>query len=73
MVYGPRSLTLNGVSCSSCMESSRGPDHPVDFSPIKAIRFIARQLTNKKPTEADYVVAVLQDSYNREIFPSTAV
>lgn len=60
MVNCATSLTLNGVSCSSCVESSRGPDHRVDFSPIKAIKLIVRQLTNKKPTVADYVVVVLQ-------------
>lgn len=65
MVNSAMSLTLNGVSCSSCMKSSRGPDHPVDFSPIKAIRLIVHQLTNKKPTVADFVVVVLQGSYNR--------
>ena len=69
MVYEPASVILNGVCCGPCMESSRGPDHPVDFSPIKAISFIAHQLTNKKPTVADCVVALLQEGYDRETLP----
>lgn len=69
MVNSARSLTLNGVSCSACMKSSRGPHHPVDFSPIKAIRLIVRELTNKESTEADYVVVVLQGRYNTAILP----
>lgn len=73
MVNSATGLTLNGVSCSSCMESSRGPDHHVDFSPIKAIKLIVRQLTNKKPTVADYVVAVLQGWLQRSDISSTTV
>ena len=69
MVNSAVSSSFNGGSCSSCVESSRGPDHPVDFSPLKAISFIVHQLTNKKPTVADYVVVVLQDGYNRAILP----
>lgn len=69
MVKSAVSLTLNGVSCSSCMKSPRGPDHPVDFSPRKAIRLIVCELTNKNPTEADYVVGMLQGGSNRVILP----
>lgn len=65
IVESAMSLTLNRLSCNSCMKSPRGPDHPVDFSPIKAIRIFVHQLTNKKPTEADYVAGVLQGGFNR--------
>lgn len=67
MVESAMSLTLNRLSCNSCMKSPWGPDHPVDFSPIKAIRIFVHQLTNKKPTEADYVAGVLQGGFNREL------
>lgn len=69
MFNSAMSLTLNGVSCSSCMKSSRGPDHPVDFPPIKAISLIVCYLTNKKTTVADFVVAVLQGCHNGAILP----
>ncbi|KAG7220168.1 hypothetical protein INR49_028008 [Caranx melampygus] len=47
----------------------QGPDHPVDFPPIKAISLIVCQLTNKEPTVADYVTTVLQDGYNGAVRP----
>lgn len=70
MVKSAVSLTINGVSCSSCTKSPRGPDHPVDFSLRKAIRLIVCKLTNKNPTEGDYmVVGMLQGGSNRVILP----